>query len=32
MNWQLGLIFALAFVLVALVIARGKSKRGPGAT
>ena len=32
MNWQLGIIFALVFVLVVLVIRRGKSKGGPGAT
>ena len=29
MNWQLGIIFALVFVLVVLVISRGRSKGGP---
>jgi hypothetical protein len=28
MNWQLGVIFALVFVLVVLVVRRGKAKPG----
>jgi hypothetical protein len=30
MNWQLGIIFVLVFVLVVLVVRRGKSKPGAG--
>lgn len=32
MNWKLGIIFALVFVLVVLAFRRGKSKGGPGTT
>jgi hypothetical protein len=29
MNWQLGIIFALVFILIVLVVSRGKSKGAP---
>ena len=29
MNWRLGLIFAIVFAVIFILINRGRSKRGP---